>query len=68
MADTRDRIYLADSKVTVRRKLGLEENQKDEDFVKFEVGLFFSQYLTMGLTYQLEYMFSHLPIQDPLRS
>ena len=39
MAGVGDRIYLADSKTTVRRKLGLNEEQNEEDFSKFEVDL-----------------------------
>jgi len=35
MAGHRDRVYWNDSKTTVRKKLGLEDN---EDFSKFEVG------------------------------
>ncbi len=46
MTGVRDRVYLADSKISVRRKSGLEENQNDEDFVKFEVGLFFANVLS----------------------
>ena len=38
MAGKKDRVYLNDSKVTVREKLDLEDN---EDFSKFEVGLLF---------------------------
>ena len=36
MAGNKDRVYWNDSKKTVRRKLGLQDN---EDFSKFEVGL-----------------------------
>ena len=36
MAGNRDRVYWNDSKTTVRKKLGLQDN---EDFSKFEVGL-----------------------------
>ena len=36
MAGNKDRVYWNDSKTTVRKKLGLEDN---EDFSKFEVGL-----------------------------
>ncbi len=36
MAGNKDRVYWNDSKITVRKKLSLEDN---EDFSKFEVGL-----------------------------
>ncbi len=46
MAGNKDRVYWNDSKTTVRKKLGLEDN---EDFSKFEVGLLLtlSSYIEM---------------------
>lgn len=40
MASVKERVYVADSKISVRRKLGLDERQNDEEFSKFEVGPF----------------------------
>ncbi len=37
MAGIKDRVYLADSKIIVRRKLGLDKEQNDEEFAKLEV-------------------------------
>lgn len=37
MAGIKDRVYLADSKTIVRRKLGLDKEQNDEEFAKLEV-------------------------------
>ncbi len=41
MASVKERVYLADSKISVRRKMGLDEEGNDEDFSKFEVDLFY---------------------------
>lgn len=37
MAGNKDRVYWNDSKTTVRKRLGLEDN---EDFSTFKVGMF----------------------------
>ncbi len=42
MAGIKDRVYLADSKIIVRRKLGLDKEQNDEEFAKLEVASSFT--------------------------
>ncbi len=39
MVGTHEQIYLADSKYSVRTKLGMQGKDYDEDFSSFEVGL-----------------------------
>ena len=48
MISPNERVYLADSKVSVRKKLGLEDKQNDWSFYKFEVEHSFpsSRYMT----------------------
>ena len=64
--DVKDRVYLANSKIYVRRKLGLDEEQNDEDFSNFEVDHSFTNIFLTGLTgpsrvYVIEFTDSSLP-------
>ena len=68
MAGNKDRVYWNDSKMAVRRKLGLEDN---EDFHKFEVELLLTSVIitrTSGLkNLHSEHMFYCVSIQAVFR-